>query len=533
MVGGAAGARVAGPFPLPIADWTARGRVAGATALRSTLVLAHAAVTASLNAVLTALCAGSRDEEAEVRRLLREAARLLGACVAPEAQLGVLLPQLRGEVSGLNNAQHYTAALEVSQAAPASHAPPPIPQLPSPAQVISSAILSMRPEALEALLPTIAAALASDHLAEDGSPALRAALSRAVAATIDAAVVARPGAGSAAVARDVEQRRLHQAGAAGQARRLLRSFSYGGGGLLADTVPRGSEWLDDSTLDALLIALLACCEHGAPEEGVAGAVEAAHSLAAALGYGRSAHLLAAAAHRLVPRICAGAAGWTAHALGRRLFDTLLRLGRASLSGRSAPEAAALVRAVVDAFVASLAPDSDPALRIAQLALCDSFILGPEEEEAGGASGSGGGHAAHLRRRGGPHASSTEPLEPGRVPSAVSARMDVVPTLLASAVATVDVEVSAARCSRSPGPIAHPPPSRLVQRAALAGGGAHTVSDVTVDEALRAVSGVLLSRALLPNAVWRVGLVPSTIRKVSVACAASLVQVRDRRWDGGG
>ena len=78
---------------------------------------------------------------------------------------------------------------------------------------------------LEALLPTIVAALASEHLAEDGSPALRAALSRAVAATIDAAVIARPGAGSAAVARDTEQRRLHQAGAAEQARRLHRSFT--------------------------------------------------------------------------------------------------------------------------------------------------------------------------------------------------------------------------------------------------------------------------------------------------------------------
>jgi hypothetical protein len=51
-----------------------------------------------------------------------------------------------------------------------------------------------------------------------------------------------------------------------------------------------------------------------------------------------------------------------------------------------------------------------------------------------------------------------------------------------------------------------------------------VSDACVDEALSASAGLLLSRALLPNAVWRAGLVPATIRKAAVACAASLVQV---------
>lgn len=77
----------------------------------------------------------------------------------------------------------------------------------------------------------------------------------------------------------------------------------------------------------------------------------------------------------------------------------------------------------------------------------------------------------------------------------------------------------------------PPP----QRVALASGGGHMVSDVEVDEALRGSSGggaLLLARALLPNAVWRVGLVPATIRKVAVACAASLVQVRGGGHEAG-
>lgn len=59
-------AYAAPPPPCP-ADWTARGRVAGALALRSVLVLAHGAVASALEAVLTALCTGSRDEDPEVR----------------------------------------------------------------------------------------------------------------------------------------------------------------------------------------------------------------------------------------------------------------------------------------------------------------------------------------------------------------------------------------------------------------------------------------------------------------------------------
>lgn len=37
------------------------------------------------------------------------------------------------------------------------------------------------------------------------------------------------------------------------------------------------------------------------------------------------------------------------------------------------------------------------------------------------------------------------------------------------------------------------------------------------------SGILMQQALIPNSVWRVGLVASTIRKVSCACMLSLAQ----------
>ena len=111
-------------------------------------------------------------------------------------------------------------------------------------------------------------------------------------------------------------------------------------------------------------------------------------------------------------------------------------------------------------------------------------------------------------------------------------MDVVPTLLASAVATVDVEVSAdpldaAGGGSMPRLDRQRTPTTPGAAAVLAGGGAHTVY-----QAVRAASGVLHSRALLPNAVWRVDLVSSTIHNVSVACAASLGQVCGGRMGRG-
>jgi len=60
-------------------------------------------------------------------------------------------------------------------------------------------------------------------------------------------------------------------------------------------------------------------------------------------------------------------------------------------------------------------------------------------------------------------------------------------------------------------------------AGAAAAAAEGVSDATVDELLADSAGQLVQQALLPNAVWRVGLVASTIRKVACACVLSLGQ----------
>jgi hypothetical protein len=321
----------------------------------------------------------------------------------------------------------------------------------------------MRADALDPLLPAIAAALACEHMAEQGAPALRVALVRAVTATIDAAVVARSASAPGAIGGGAD--------AAASRRRVQRSFScasaYDAAERSAATRLSGAASLDDATLDSLLIALLVCCEQGgAPDDAIDAAIAAAHRLAVALGFCHSAQLYADAAHRLLPRICAEVGSWTPGAPGRRLFDTLLRVGRPALSGRSSSEAHALVAGAVEVFAASLAPSGDPALRIAMIALCDAFITGAEEggggggsegrlregsrrppassPEEGGAFGEGDerGAAAEPTARGvldagGVHSLAGQgplsvPLHPGLVPDNVSARMDIVPTLIAPA-----------------------------------------------------------------------------------------------------
>ena len=65
---------------------------------------------------------------------------------------------------------------------------------------------------------------------------------------------------------------------------------------------------------------------------------------------------------------------------RRVFDTLLRVARPALAGRTAAESKALLSEVVRAFVSSLSPSRDPELRVAQFALLDSFLLGGAEDD---------------------------------------------------------------------------------------------------------------------------------------------------------
>jgi hypothetical protein len=91
--------------------------------------------------------------------MLADVGRLLGYWVTPEAQLGVLFPQLRGETPGLANGQHYAAAL----------------------QVLAAAVSSMPPARLDVpLVSQLASVLAQPSLAEDDPPSLRPALAAAV-----------------------------------------------------------------------------------------------------------------------------------------------------------------------------------------------------------------------------------------------------------------------------------------------------------------------------------------------------------------
>lgn len=94
-------------------DWTGRVRVDAAGGLRTLLVLAERAATKHLDAIVLALCAGARDDESVARARLGSCASVLGATVAPAAALGVLLPQLRGDVPLCANVTHWAAALAV------------------------------------------------------------------------------------------------------------------------------------------------------------------------------------------------------------------------------------------------------------------------------------------------------------------------------------------------------------------------------------------------------------------------------------
>jgi hypothetical protein len=70
-------------------------------------------VVAEVKPICASLCRGSRDEDADVRSLVTECASLVGRFVAPDVLLSVLLPQVRGEVSGLAGADHRAASIAI------------------------------------------------------------------------------------------------------------------------------------------------------------------------------------------------------------------------------------------------------------------------------------------------------------------------------------------------------------------------------------------------------------------------------------
>jgi hypothetical protein len=307
------------PATLPLVleelrDWTAKCRVFAAGALRTLLAAGGGAALGQLEPLLGALCAGSRDDDEGVRALLGEAGRIVGAVVPPAAQLGVLLPQLRGEVASLAGSSPEGAASALA--------------------VLAAALSAMRPDALRPLLPRLADTLALPSLAAPEPPALRVQLALALRYAVAAALP--PG---------------------------------------APPPPPGA--LPHAALDALLVASLhvRSGEGGSKEVRAAGAAAMA-AMAAALGEAGGAEaLFGAAMPRLLPRLAAGAGAWTRDAVPRRAFDTLLRVARPALAGADGSGAAALVGAALDAFAASLAPSREPEVRLAQLVLLEAFVSG--------------------------------------------------------------------------------------------------------------------------------------------------------------
>ena len=290
-------------------------------------------------------------------------------------------------------------------------------------------------------------------------------------------------------------------------------------------------------------------------------------------------LYAAAAHRLLPAITDGADNWTARSPGRRELDTLLRIARPALCGRSRREAHQLIARVVAVFTATLAPSwSSPEMRVAQLALLDSFIVGDDSSSGDGGddrpgagkpsspSGVGGGGAvtelsaygpAHVQRidvggtaaEGGTDMTTITTSVGVRRPSlshlsgAASSLGHIEPTASTAtaplsdearhALATLDVQPESVGDVRSSSG-----GSDSAIRAALSGGGAvHSVCTATVDDVLAeevpqhqqgevlwtSHASDLASCCLIPHMVWKVGGVAATLRKVAAACVLSLLR----------
>jgi len=403
-----------------LGDWTARVRIMGAGSLRSLVILVEGAATPHIDKMLQALITGSRDDEAEVRRCLGAAGQLIGVFTPAAAQLAVLLPILRGEVSGLaGNAMHAASTLAV----------------------LAAVLSSMPHTELSPHVPELAAVLALPSLAELEPTALRTQLAIAVAYTV-------------------------QTGVAGGARGAPVNLAA-------------------ATLDALLLALLHLQDTSAHVELLSSARASETALAAALHARSPDALFASSASRLVPLLTAGARGWAKASHERRVFDTLLRVHRPALAGRTRDEAEELCGLVIDAFAAASEPSREPELRVSLLALLDSFVTGSEGSGLISPTDSHRGQPdtlSHALAASSGHGSGQSTEE---------------------GVTAIDEAL----------------------RSVLSLGG-HSVSNALVDSLLaEGLAGRIVREVLLPNFVWRVGLVASTVRKVAVAVLLALARRR--------
>lgn len=116
---------------------------------------------------------------------------------------------------------------------------------------------------------------------------------------------------------------------------------------------------------------------------VEAATRVAGTLSLALGAPNLNDLFASNARAIVGAFAASHGEWTKHSPGRAGFDALLRHYPGCVVGALAP--------VTDIFLATLEPSRDPDLRIAMLALLDSFLsaqAGPGTAPGSGEEGSG-------------------------------------------------------------------------------------------------------------------------------------------------
>jgi hypothetical protein len=330
---------------------------------------------------------------------------------------------------------------------------------------------------------------------------------------------------------------------------------------------------DPAVREPLLRVLLFLHETGSTDEVAAVSTQCARAVSLALRCAHTVDVFALDCQRLLADLLSDCPSWGKGAYHRRLFDTLLRVARPALAGCSWHECVANVEACVDAFGVSLAPHRDADLRVVSLALLDAFIIGAADPEAdatqrrgaqrrnraasataaslSGAPAAGepfspdrddltaagrGAGAGTLRAAAGSHAGAGVGAGGGDGDDAAAAsassalpagfsRMDVVPSrfMTAGQTAAAGRAMALDMAEDSSGGSSAAGGAAGVGSGAGGAPGSHAVTDAYVDAALAAAAGRLVQEALLPNIVWRLGGVASTIRKVSVACLYSLAR----------
>ena len=139
-------------------EWISDVRANAAQLLVVLFALAEDSITVYIDRVLAALVYGTSDDDERVRKSTAVAAEIVGRFVDPDAQLAVLLPQARGEVSGLGTPEHRSATLEV----------------------LSSVVAGMTCEQLRPHLLALAKTLVLPDMAEGDPPSLRVRLAAVV-----------------------------------------------------------------------------------------------------------------------------------------------------------------------------------------------------------------------------------------------------------------------------------------------------------------------------------------------------------------